>query len=32
MPLCPVLARMEREGFYVDRQALYAFGEKILGS
>ena len=31
LPLCPVLARMEREGFYVDRQALYAFGESLTG-
>ena len=31
LPLCPVLARMEREGFYVDRQALYALGERLAG-
>lgn len=26
LPLCPVLAEMEREGFLVDRKALAAFG------
>ncbi len=31
LPLCPVLARMEREGFYVDRQALYELGERLAG-
>ncbi len=29
LPLCPVLADMERVGFFVDRQALYAFGESL---
>ncbi len=29
MPLCVVLADMERAGFYVDRQALYAFGLEL---
>ena len=29
LPLCRVLAQMEREGFYVDRQALYDFGESL---
>ena len=29
LPLCPVLARMEREGFLVDRKALAAFGERL---
>ncbi len=31
LPLCPVLARMERAGFLVDRQALADFGA-ILGA
>ncbi len=31
LPLCPVLARMERAGFLVDRQALTDFG-KLLGA
>ncbi len=29
LPLCPVLARMECEGFAVDRKALHAFGERL---
>ena len=29
LPLCGVLADMERTGFLVDRQALYAFGESL---
>ena len=29
LPLCPVLAEMEREGFLVDRKALAAFGEML---
>ena len=29
LPLCRVLADMERAGFYVDRQALYDFGESL---
>jgi DNA polymerase-1 len=29
LPLCPVLARMEREGFLVDRKALTQFGEQL---
>jgi len=29
LPLCRVLAQMEREGFFVDRQALYDFGESL---
>ena len=29
LPLCPVLARMERAGFLVDRKALAAFGETL---
>ncbi len=29
MPLCPVLARMERAGFLVDRQALEHFGRQL---
>ncbi|MCM1150349.1 MAG: DNA polymerase I [Butyricicoccus sp.] len=32
LPLCQVLAEMEREGFLVDRQALYDFGESLTGS
>ncbi len=31
LPLCGVLARMEREGFLVDRKALYDFGESLTG-
>ena len=31
MPLCAVLARMEHEGFLVDREALHAFGESLVG-
>ena len=29
MPLCRVLAEMEHAGFYVDRKALYDFGESL---
>ena len=29
MPLCRVLAEMEESGFYVDRKALYDFGESL---
>ena len=29
LPLCAVLARMERAGFCVDRKALYDFGESL---
>ena len=29
LPLCAVLADMERQGFCVDRQALYDFGESL---
>ena len=29
LPLCQVLSDMEREGFHVDRQALYEFGESL---
>ena len=29
MPLCRVLAEMERAGFLVDRKALYEFGESL---
>ena len=29
LPLCPVLAGMEREGFLVDRKALSEFGEML---
>ncbi|MBQ8974916.1 MAG: DNA polymerase I, partial [Oscillospiraceae bacterium] len=29
LPLCPVLAKMEREGFLVDKNALAAFGENL---
>ena len=32
LPLCPVLARMERAGFLVDRKALYDFGESLTSS
>ena len=31
LPLCPVLSDMERAGFYVDRKALYEFGESLNG-
>ena len=31
LPLCPVLARMERAGMLVDRRALAAFGEMLDG-
>jgi len=29
LPLCACLAQMEHTGFYVDRKALYAFGESL---
>ena len=29
LPLCQVLADMEHEGFYVDRKALFDFGESL---
>ena len=29
LPLCQVLAEMEQRGFYVDRKALYEFGESL---
>lgn len=29
LPLCAVLAEMEAAGFFVDRKALYAFGESL---
>ncbi len=29
LPLCPVLAEMERSGFLVDRKALYDFGREL---
>ncbi len=29
LPLCEVLADMEQAGFYVDRKALYEFGESL---
>ncbi len=29
LPLCPVLAEMERSGFLVDRKALYDFGQSL---
>ncbi len=29
LPLCTVLSQMEKSGFYVDRQALYDFGESL---
>ena len=32
LPLCGVLARMERDGVYVDRGALREFGEGLSGS
>ncbi len=31
LPLCPVLAEMETEGFLVDRKALAQFGEMLSG-
>ena len=31
LPLCPVLAQMERTGFLVDRKALYDFGQELVG-
>lgn len=31
LPLCRVLADMEREGFLVDKAALYDFGESLTG-
>ena len=31
LPLCEVLADMEQAGFYVDRKALYDFGESLNG-
>ena len=31
MPLCMVLSDMEQAGFYVDRTALYEFGESLNG-
>ena len=31
LPLCRVLAEMERKGFLVDRRALYEFGEDLNG-
>ena len=31
LPLCEVLADMEQAGFYVDRKALYEFGESLNG-
>lgn len=31
MPLCPVLAKMEKTGFLADRQALYDFGQELSG-
>ena len=30
LPLCAVLARMERAGFLVDRKALYDFGQSLV--
>ncbi len=32
LPLCPVLARMEREGMLVDEQALLTFGNNLTDS
>ena len=32
LPLCPVLAEMEREGFLVDKDALREFGESMTGT
>jgi DNA polymerase-1 len=29
LPLCPVLAQMEKTGFLVDRKALYDFGQSL---
>ena len=29
LPLCPVLAQMEKTGFLADREALYDFGESL---
>ena len=31
LPLCPVLAEMEQEGFLIDRKALAEFGEMLSG-
>ena len=31
LPLCPVLAEMERTGFLADRKALYDFGQELSG-
>ena len=31
MPLCPVLAEMEQEGFLIDRKALAEFGDMLSG-
>ena len=31
LPLCEVLSEMEKAGFYVDRKALYEFGESLNG-
>ena len=31
LPLCEVLSEMEKAGFYVDRKALYDFGESLNG-
>ncbi len=31
LPLCPVLAQMERTGFLADRKALYDFGQELSG-
>ena len=31
LPLCRVLAQMERDGVYVDRDALHEFGESLSG-
>ncbi len=31
LPLCAVLAEMEEQGFAVDKEALYAFGESLSG-
>ena len=31
LPLCEVLSDMEQAGFYVDRKALYEFGERLNG-
>ena len=32
LPLCRVLAKMEREGFLIDKEALARFGETLKGS